>query len=162
MDVDPSPVPSTSGGGARSAAEATGIDDRTRFVVELEFLQCLANPFYLNWLAQNRYLEDPAFLHYLKYLDYWRQPAYAKYIKFPHCLLLLDLLLTEQFRKSIAVAQVADDIHTQQFYHWQHYRANRLREGTASVEGPAPADGGPGAAAQQQEQQQAAAAGGGS
>lgn len=44
---------STSGGGGggqleQAAAAATGITDRTRFVVELEFIQCLSNPFYLN------------------------------------------------------------------------------------------------------------------
>ena len=36
-------------GGALAAAKAaTGVDERTRLIVELEFVQCLANPFYLN------------------------------------------------------------------------------------------------------------------
>jgi len=26
--------------------------ERTKFLVELEFVQCLANPHYLGWLAQ--------------------------------------------------------------------------------------------------------------
>jgi len=43
--------------------------------------QALANPNYLNWLAQNRYFEDVAFLHYLAYLRYFERSEYAKYIK---------------------------------------------------------------------------------
>ena len=37
-------------------------DDETRFALELEFIQCLANPDYLHWLALNNYLEDPGSL----------------------------------------------------------------------------------------------------
>ncbi|GBF91158.1 mediator of RNA polymerase II transcription subunit [Raphidocelis subcapitata] len=140
MEVDTPDGPSTSGhdpAALAAAAAATGCDARTRFVLELEFIQCLANPQYLNWLAQNRYLDDPAFKNYLRYLEYWRQPQYARYIKFPHCLLMLDLLRSDAFCRAVAVAQVADDIHAQQFYHWQHYRANRVREGTAALDAPA-------------------------
>lgn len=49
-----------------------------------------------------------------------------------------------------------EDIHGQQFYHWQHYRTNRVRDGTAAVEGPAAA-----AVAVGGGQQPAAAAAGG-
>lgn len=69
-----------------------------RFQIELEFIQCLANPWYLNSmlhllnrfrqshllfgldLAQQQYFKDEAFIRYLEYLQYWKQPEYAKFI----------------------------------------------------------------------------------
>ncbi|XP_029820497.1 mediator of RNA polymerase II transcription subunit 31 isoform X2 [Manacus vitellinus] len=61
-------------------ADDTG--NRLRFQLELEFVQCLANPNYLNFLAQRGYFKDKAFVNYLKYLLYWKEPEYAKYLKF--------------------------------------------------------------------------------
>ncbi|KAL9678442.1 hypothetical protein QQ045_016286 [Rhodiola kirilowii] len=49
-------------------------DGRQRFLLELEFVQCLANPTYIHYLAQNRFFEDEAFIGYLKYLQYWHRP----------------------------------------------------------------------------------------
>jgi mediator of RNA polymerase II transcription subunit 31 len=46
--------------------------------VELEFVQCLANPNYLNFLAQRGYFKENAFINYLKYLLYWKEPEYAR------------------------------------------------------------------------------------
>jgi len=108
--------------------EEVGCSDVERFVLELEFIQCLANPWYLNHLAQNKYFEDPAFLNYLKYLEYWRQPQYVQYIKHPHCLAMLNLLQNENFRKALALPQNAEEIHKQQFFHWAHHLANRAKE----------------------------------
>ncbi|RVX01776.1 Mediator of RNA polymerase II transcription subunit 31 [Vitis vinifera] len=65
-------------------------DGRQRFLLELEFVQCLANPTYIHYLAQNRYFEDEAFIGYLKYLQYWQQPEYIKFIMYPHCLFFLN------------------------------------------------------------------------
>lgn len=53
-----------------------------RFALELEFVQCLANPHYINWLAQHRYLDDPAFVRFLDYLQYWKQPEYAQFLTY--------------------------------------------------------------------------------
>lgn len=50
------------------------------------FVQCLAAPFYLHWLAQHEYLEKPQFIEFLKYLQYWRQPKYVQYIEYVDCL----------------------------------------------------------------------------
>ncbi|MCL7044246.1 hypothetical protein MKW94_004604, partial [Papaver nudicaule] len=55
-------------------------DGRQRFLLELEFIQCLANPTYIHYLAQNLYFEDEAFICYLKYLKYWQQAEYLKFI----------------------------------------------------------------------------------
>ncbi|NP_001154070.1 mediator of RNA polymerase II transcription subunit 31 [Oncorhynchus mykiss] len=53
---------------------------RNRFQSELEFIQCLANPNYLNFLAQRGYLREKPFVNYLKYLLYWKEPEYAKFL----------------------------------------------------------------------------------
>ncbi|KAI9989727.1 hypothetical protein PInf_020013 [Phytophthora infestans] len=92
-----------------------------RFQMELEFIQCLASPAYLNFLAINRYFENPAFMNYLQYLKYWKQPQYAKYIVYPHCLAFLDMLDDERFRQMIAREDFMTLVHGQQFYHWQTF-----------------------------------------
>lgn len=74
----------------------------TRFEIELEFVQSLANPFYLNHLAAQKLLQQPAFIEYLKYLQYWSKPPYLKYLAYPGPTLRnLELLQQEQFRKNI-------------------------------------------------------------
>lgn len=54
--------------------------NRARFELELEFVQALANPFYLENLASEGLLNDPAFINYLKYLQYWKGREYARFI----------------------------------------------------------------------------------
>ena len=56
--------------------------NRARFELELEFVQSLANPFYLHSLAQQNILEQPAFINYLEYLQYFRKKDYARFIQF--------------------------------------------------------------------------------
>ena len=55
--------------------------NRARFELELEFVQALANPFYLHSLAQQNILEQPAFINYLKYLLYFKEKDYARFIQ---------------------------------------------------------------------------------
>lgn len=74
----------------------------TRFEIELEFVQSLANPNYLNHLAAQKLLQQPAFVQYLKYLQYWSQPPYLKYLTYPGPTLKnLELLQQERFRRDI-------------------------------------------------------------
>lgn len=74
----------------------------TRFEIELEFVQSLANPHYLNHLAAQKLLQQPAFVEYLKYLQYWGWPPYLKYLAYPGPTLRnLELLQQEAFRKSV-------------------------------------------------------------
>ncbi|KAJ4910783.1 Mediator of RNA polymerase II transcription subunit 31 [Raphanus sativus] len=80
---------------------------RQRFLLELEFVQCLANPTYIHYVAQNRYFEDEAFIGYLKYLQYWQQPKY------------IITAMAHPANKELA--------HRQQFYYWKNYRNNRLK-----------------------------------
>jgi mediator of RNA polymerase II transcription subunit 31 len=81
-------------------------DDKSRFQLEIEFVELLANPWYLQrklacagslWLsqqllnalrvvrctdlAQARYFDDKNFLNYLEYLQYWSKPEYIKYLR---------------------------------------------------------------------------------
>lgn len=66
--------------------------NRERFELELEFVQSLANPFYLHSLAQQNILEQPAFVNYLEYLQYWREKDYARFIQSVWFNLLLTLI----------------------------------------------------------------------
>ncbi|XP_070495617.1 mediator of RNA polymerase II transcription subunit 31 [Chironomus tepperi] len=100
---------------------------RMRFQVELEFIQCLSNPNYLHFLAQRDYFKDPAFVNYLNYLQYWKKPEYAKFIKYPMCLYFLDLLQSEEFRRKIVSAQCCKFIDDQSILLWQHYTRRRTR-----------------------------------
>ncbi|CAI0397964.1 unnamed protein product [Linum tenue] len=102
-------------------------DGRQRFLLELEFMQCLANPTYIHYLAQNRYFEDEAFIGYLKYLQYWQRPEYIKFIMYPHCLYFLELLQNVNFRNAMAHPGNKELAHRQQFFYWKNYRNNRLR-----------------------------------
>ncbi|KAG2234613.1 hypothetical protein INT48_003421 [Thamnidium elegans] len=80
-------------------------EDKRRFTIELEFIQCLSNPWYLNHLAQQQYFKDPAFINYLEYLQYWKKPEYAKFVVYPHALYFLDLLQHQQFRDYISTSE---------------------------------------------------------
>lgn len=91
----------------------------TRWEVELEFVQSLANIQYVNWLAQNDYLSDPAFVNYLKYLNYWKDAKYAKYVVYPNCLHILTLLQSEEFRKSIVNPELINTLMNDMVKRWQ-------------------------------------------
>ncbi|RUP49674.1 SOH1 family protein [Jimgerdemannia flammicorona] len=120
-----------------------------RFQIELEFVQCLANPWYLHHLAQQEYLKDPAFINYLDYLQYWKRPEYAKFIIYPHALHFLDLLQHPAFRDKLILKKETEAIHQTQYYHWAYYRNPPRTQGAPEV------------GAQQQQQQQQELANGG-
>lgn len=97
-------------------------EEKRRFTIELEFIQCLSNPWYLNNLAQQQYFKDPAFINYLEYLQYWKKPEYAKFVVYPHALYFLDLLQHQQFRDYISTSENTQEVHRMQYYHWQYLR----------------------------------------
>jgi mediator of RNA polymerase II transcription subunit 31 len=68
--------------------------NRARFELELEFVQALANPFYLHSLAQQNILEQPAFVNFLRYLLYFKEKDYARFIQYAH---MLPLHVTIQY-----------------------------------------------------------------
>jgi len=110
-----------------AGAKAPPYKETDRFLLELEFVQCLANPTYIHYLAQNRYFEDEAFIGYLKYLKYWQRPEYIKYIIYPHCLFFLELLQNANFRNAMAHPANKELAHRQQYFFWKNYRNNRLK-----------------------------------
>ncbi|KAL7489865.1 hypothetical protein ACHAW6_016192 [Cyclotella cf. meneghiniana] len=63
------------------------------FQPQLEFVQSLASPAYLHYLATSGILYQSSFLDFLRYLRYWKRPEYAKYLIYPNCLYFLDLLV---------------------------------------------------------------------
>ncbi|TGZ76972.1 SOH1-domain-containing protein [Ascodesmis nigricans] len=72
---------------------------RTRLEIELEFVQCLSNPDYLNHLASTKVLDDERFIEYVEYLEYWRKPEYAELLTYPtYSLAALTLLQQPSFR----------------------------------------------------------------
>ncbi|VEL12400.1 unnamed protein product [Protopolystoma xenopodis] len=87
-------------------------DSKVRFQIELEFVQCLANPHYLTCRPLLRFLITLSFLLTLQ-------------ISYPYCLHLLDLLQSAEFRREIARAPVARFIDDQMLLHWQHYLRKR-------------------------------------
>ncbi|RHZ59517.1 hypothetical protein Glove_363g4 [Diversispora epigaea] len=96
--------------------------EKDRFQLELEFVSCLANPWYLNNLAQNGYFEDPTFMNYIKYLNYWQRPEYSKFIVYPHALYFLDLLQNPSFRENLKNFENTRQISHKQYYHWFNWR----------------------------------------
>eukprot|EP00804_Cyclotella_cryptica_P001267 CCRYP_012741-RA/>CCRYP_012741-RA protein AED:0.14 eAED:0.09 QI:0/0/0/1/0/0/2/0/123 len=102
------------------------------FQTQLEFVQSLASPAYLHYLATSGILYQSSFLDFLRYLRYWKRPEYAKYLIYPNCLYFLDLLVPpDDDCEEMAQVQFRNFVHEQQFYSWQ-FRSARLY-GTGGV-----------------------------
>jgi mediator of RNA polymerase II transcription subunit 31 len=97
-----------------------------RFIRELEFVQCLANPDYLDYLLKQHFFADPAFVNYLKYLLYWTTFPYCQYIRYPQCLHFLHLLQDREFRIHLEDRSTIEEIKAQQDRFFEAYRRNRL------------------------------------
>jgi mediator of RNA polymerase II transcription subunit 31 len=153
----------TSASSSSSSSSSSSLPpDRDRFELELEFVQCLASPAYLHYLATSGILYQSTFLDFLRYLRYWKLPQYAKYLTYPNCLYFLDLLVPppptssgitingekkdgttsssnavevdrgEAFRREIAHVPFRNFVHEQQFYSWQ-FRSARLYGGGSTA-----------------------------
>jgi mediator of RNA polymerase II transcription subunit 31 len=134
----PSGDPAASTVTAATSATATSASATTaaqalpekRFELELEFVQALASPAYLHFLATSRVddssggllLQDPAFQSYLKYLfQTWTMPEYSRYLSYPHCLYFLQLLIEKPaVLKEWTLPAFRNFCHQQQFMSWQH------------------------------------------
>ncbi|KAM0673190.1 suppressor of hpr1 [Gurleya vavrai] len=71
-----------------------------RFERELEFIQTLCNPEYLQFLYQNDYFANKEFIDFLKYLRYWQTEPYRNFLLYSQCLEILELCLDEEYVKS--------------------------------------------------------------
>jgi len=97
----------TNGSGAHNNADSYA--GYSRFEIELEFVQSLSNPLYLQYLADQKYFEDEEFVAYLNYLQYFQEDKYLKYLQYPGpTLRALELLQQEQFRKDILSPALVD------------------------------------------------------
>ncbi|KAK6112481.1 Methyltransferase TRM13 family protein [Brugia pahangi] len=105
----------------------TSEEQKKRFEIECEFVQALANPHYLNFLAQRGYFKEPYFINYLKYLLYWKRPEYARALKYPQCLHFLEAVQSSAFREAITCTANAKFIEEQQLLQWQYYTRKRQR-----------------------------------
>eukprot|EP00920_Eleutheroschizon_duboscqi_P005903 GHVT01013861.1.p1 GENE.GHVT01013861.1~~GHVT01013861.1.p1 ORF type:complete len:145 (+),score=4.89 GHVT01013861.1:3277-3711(+) len=99
-------------------------ESHERFELEVEFVQALANPAYLKFLAVNKYFEDPTFVHYLKYLLYWCRPEYCTYLLFPNCLKVLQCLQDESFRQSLIDNRAVNYIRKQLDLQWLYFKCD--------------------------------------
>ncbi|KAG2128517.1 SOH1 family protein [Suillus bovinus] len=96
--------------------------NRDKFELELEFVQSLANPYYLRSLAQENILDQPAFVNYLEYLMYWKEKDYARFIRYPHALHHLDLLQHARFRSEMKKDEWREYLSQMQYDHWRTWR----------------------------------------
>lgn len=101
--------------------------NKTRFETELEFVQCLANPQYVHFLAQRGYFKQEKIINYINYLDYWRRPEYCRHLRYPQCLAMLELLKYNSFREAISNQACAKFIEDQMILQWQFYNRKRDR-----------------------------------
>lgn len=98
-------------------AEKALTPEEKRFLLDLEFVQCLANPSYLQctfgispslsdspslWISSDfafvdlaahdaKYFSDDRFVNYLKYLTYFKDPKYSRYLQYVILLILFYL-----------------------------------------------------------------------
>lgn len=108
----------------------------TRWEIELEFVQSLANTQYLTYLAQLGYFKDESFLNYLNYLNYWKQPSFAKFLVYPDCLHILTLLQSEQFRNEILNPNFTNVLYNDMTEYWKEplFKDEKEREREKELE----------------------------
>ncbi|GIQ90398.1 mediator complex, subunit Med31, partial [Kipferlia bialata] len=98
---------------------AEELTPKERFELELEFVQLLADPFYINHLAHHLYFDNPAFINYLKYLQYWTRPEYLRFIQYPVCLRHLKQLLDPDYIARLKQSPCVDMTHFQMMQQWK-------------------------------------------
>ncbi|KAK2075364.1 hypothetical protein P8C59_009495 [Phyllachora maydis] len=119
-------APQTSQQSAALPGDEQQVAGHSRFEIELEFVQALGNPSYLNHLAAQKFLANPEFVAYLAYLQYWSRPPYIKYLAFPApTLKALQLLQQERFRRDIISPDLVSALATE----WARASVEWHREG---------------------------------
>ena len=106
---------------------------RKRFLVELEFVQCLANPNYLHYLAKQGLFDNESFKNYLKYLLYWKKPEYIQFIRYPECLFFLELIQHDELQQMIKDKNCVHFICEQQMLHWKYNHESFMKTVKAMV-----------------------------
>lgn len=126
-------VSNTTSSGLGSNVESTK-DLPTRWEVELEFVQSLANLQYLSYIVQNGYLKDEKFINYLTYLTYWQGKEYSRHIVYPDCLHILTLLQNEQFRIEIGNSNLTNALFIDMVDYWKEeiYKDEKSKESSVA------------------------------
>eukprot|EP01086_Lenisia_limosa_P015228 TRINITY_DN47871_c0_g1_i1.p1 TRINITY_DN47871_c0_g1~~TRINITY_DN47871_c0_g1_i1.p1 ORF type:complete len:128 (-),score=11.14 TRINITY_DN47871_c0_g1_i1:20-403(-) len=102
-------------------------EGKARFQAELEYVQCFANPYFLQYLSGSGLFEEKAFLNYLEYLyEYWSKMPHLKYITYPDSLAFLRMCKNPEFRAKLSNPQDIEFLHSQQFYKWRAERPKNL------------------------------------
>jgi mediator of RNA polymerase II transcription subunit 31 len=100
---------------------------KNRFELELEFLQCLASPAYLHFLASTSSPDLSDLLPFLRYLrQTYRRPDYIRFVRYPNAFYFLDLLIDRPtvFYKEFTLPEFRNFCHQQQFLAWQYRHAH--------------------------------------
>ncbi|KAL7716485.1 Mediator of RNA polymerase II transcription subunit 31 [Entamoeba marina] len=103
----------------------SNLSNKARFEIELDFVQSLANPFYIKYLAQHHYFQKKSFVNFLSYLQYWKETDYIQFIQYPVCLYYLEMLQTYQFRKACENPEIMNEIIEQHHCHFSYYKTLR-------------------------------------
>lgn len=110
----------SAGRGLRPRLQDLTQEKSRRFIEELEFVQCLANPEYVQWLATHHYFEEPAFVEFLKYLSYWRHPPHVYHVVYPQALRMLELLQNPAIRCRVHRMDTRGLLQGQMLRMWSH------------------------------------------
>jgi mediator of RNA polymerase II transcription subunit 31 len=100
---------------------------KNRFELELEFLQYLASPAYLHFLASTSSPDLSDLLPFLRYLrQTYRRPDYIRFVRYPNAFYFLDLLIDRPtvFYKEFTLPEFRNFCHQQQFLAWQYRHAH--------------------------------------
>lgn len=125
-DMNATPQPAKSAWRPRPQLKDLRGSKSRRFAEELEFLQCLANPEYVHWLATQGYLNDPTFLRFLEYLQYWKNPPYVLYVVYPQSLRMLGMILDPLVRPCLRRLDVTAVLTSQLMWTWALSEEERL------------------------------------
>eukprot|EP00466_Bigelowiella_natans_P018753 jgi/Bigna1/91577/estExt_fgenesh1_pg.C_1070043 len=104
-------------------------DSRKRFLLELEFVELLASPLYLERLAKLKYFSDPRFIRFRGQATD-SEPFLSQQLdnSYPYCLYFLELLQKKEFRDKLVDPQYVALLYHQQYLHWRHHKHLRMRE----------------------------------
>lgn len=72
-----------------------------KFELDLEFVQALGDPLYIEQIVSRGYTREKEFLEYLRYLRYFKSPEFIMFVKHPEGLKYLELLQQPEFVKLV-------------------------------------------------------------
>lgn len=114
-----------------------------RFVEELEFVECLANPDYTHWLATQHYFDDEAFVGFCQYLHYWRGPPHVYYVQHLAALRMLEMLAKPHVRAAVQRMDVRGFLAKHLMLRWAGSAEVRLDSSGSGPAGVSPLRGAP-------------------